>query len=44
MHVDWEYLHGVAEGAGDWDEAQLEELYQVGVLADGGTAVWQTCF
>ncbi|XP_050702166.1 centrosomal protein of 290 kDa-like isoform X1 [Eriocheir sinensis] len=28
MHVDWEYLRGVAEGAGDWEEAQLEELYQ----------------
>ncbi|XP_063883393.1 centrosomal protein of 290 kDa-like [Scylla paramamosain] len=28
MHVDWEYLRGVADEAGDWEEAQLEELYQ----------------
>lgn len=39
MHVDWEYLQGVAEGAGDWKEAQLEELYQVCAGAGGGTAV-----
>lgn len=29
MGVDWEYLRGVTGDAGEWREADLEELYQV---------------
>ena len=39
MHVDWEYLRGVAEEAGDWEEAQLEELYQVSLCTNSGLSM-----
>lgn len=41
MHIDWEYLRGVADEAGDWEEAQLEELYQVSMSCPSFTMSWK---